>query len=783
MATTSHWRIAAQALLCSAPLLLAACGGSDDPAPLTPAPAAPTPAPPPPPPAAIAPTITAQPAAVSVTEGQTAAFSVTATGTAPLAYQWRRNGADIAGAAAATYSLAATLADNGASFAVVVSNSAGSVTSGAATLTVTAQSTPPSITAQPAAVGFTAGGSASFTVAATGSPAPSYRWLVGGTELNDGAGSGALAGATIAGAATPTLTLTNLPGSAAGAQFAVRVSNAAGTVTSNAAALSLSNVITQVVSAAAGGSVRAGGDALLIEIPAGALDSDATFTLAPATTIADFAPEFREVPGALWNLTITGGKLLPGQTARVRFRVDPGSLTARAMAADGGQVRALTAPGGDGAGWTVVRCENGPPRVVIGERADNDWSSPVAFCESGSTTTGAIGLVLNRTPAPGTTMFDVALGGALAGIRNWTWAGVDAAGQVTLVYNIRVPIPGTSNQGNANYIARFSAGGAVQANVRVPGDDPMSTSADLWPRLVPYALAPNGALAGLWRGASGIQHQARVEAYGVAPFGSGRLLTQRGFARTFSVPVPADDTTPMRALDFAPNGELAVHEWTRLNLYRNGQTPPRLSQVFGIDFPSRPAGAGDGAPGSNGNMALDAAGNVYKVGLNTTNNSGSAFCSPGCPSIYKYSATGQPLWFRVLAAGGAFFGPSVAIDPLGRPVVRYQDSTGRDLITRLDPANGDITGGVDLGRLAFSNSLNTLTFDALGNTFAGVGRYLARIGPDFSAGSVVLLEFGQGQTGDFRAIGADNVGNAYGIFTRGANTFDPEFRLIKLRYP
>ncbi len=70
VATTTHWRIAAQALLFSAPLLLAACGGSDDPPPQTPAPPAPTPAPPPPP-AVVAPSITAQPAAVSVTEGQT----------------------------------------------------------------------------------------------------------------------------------------------------------------------------------------------------------------------------------------------------------------------------------------------------------------------------------------------------------------------------------------------------------------------------------------------------------------------------------------------------------------------------------------------------------------------------------------------------------------------------------------------------------------------------------------------------------------------------------------
>lgn len=761
-------------LVVGAMFAFAGCGISDDAAPPSPPSA----------PAVIAPGISAQPAAASVTEGQTASFSVTATGSQPLSYQWRRGGASIAGATASTYTFTATLADNGAAFSVVVSNSAGSVTSGAAALTVNAAQVAPAISTQPAAASFAIGGTASFSVAATGTPAPGFRWTVAGTDLTDGAGSGALTGATIAGATTSTLTLSNLPAGAAGLQFAVRVSNAAGTVTSSAVALSLNNVVTQVVSAAAGGSVRAGGDALLIEIPAGALDADATITLTPATTIADFASDFREVPGALWNLTITGGKLLLGQTARVRFRVDPASLPTRALSTMAEQARAMTAPGGNGGGWTVVRCENGPPRVVIGDRADNDWSSPVVFCESASGTTGAIGLVLNRAPVPGTAVYDVALGSALAGIRNWTWAGVDAAGQVTLAYNIGVPSPTNPNNiVNANYIARFSAGGTVAVNVRTPGDDPTSNNTDLWPRLTPFALAPNGALAGLWRGASGMQRQVRVESYGVAPFGSGRLLTQRQFTRTFSVPVPADDVTPMRALDFAPNGEMAVHEWNRLNIYRNGQTPPRLSQVFGINFPGRPDGAGDGAASSNGTLAVDGAGNVYKVGLNSVNNSVTANCFPGCPAIYKYSPTGAPLWFRVLGGGGGSFGPTLAIDPLGRPVVRYQDATGRDLVTRLDPANGDITGGVDLGRLAFSTSLNTLTFDALGNTYAGLGRFLARIGPDFSAGSVVLLEFGQGLSGDYRAIGADNVGNAYGIFTSGANTANAEFRLIKLRYP
>ncbi len=87
--------------------------------------------------AAVAPTITTQPANQTVTAGQTATFTVVAGGTAPLNYQWQKNGASIAGATATSYTTpATTTADSGSTFAVVVSNSAGTVTSAAATLTV-----------------------------------------------------------------------------------------------------------------------------------------------------------------------------------------------------------------------------------------------------------------------------------------------------------------------------------------------------------------------------------------------------------------------------------------------------------------------------------------------------------------------------------------------------------------------------------------------------------------------------------------------------------------------
>jgi hypothetical protein len=92
-----------------------------------------------------APTISTQPANQSVAAGQTATFSVTAAGTAPLSYQWQKGTTSIPGATSATYTTAATTtADSGSKFSAVVSNPAGNATSNPATLTVNAA--PPATT-------------------------------------------------------------------------------------------------------------------------------------------------------------------------------------------------------------------------------------------------------------------------------------------------------------------------------------------------------------------------------------------------------------------------------------------------------------------------------------------------------------------------------------------------------------------------------------------------------------------------------------------------------------
>jgi hypothetical protein len=96
-----------------------------------------------PPSSPLAPTITTQPASQTVTAGQTATFTVVAGGTAPLSYQWQKNGVDIAGATSASYTTPATATtDSGSTFDVVVSNTAGTVTSATATLTVNAAASP-----------------------------------------------------------------------------------------------------------------------------------------------------------------------------------------------------------------------------------------------------------------------------------------------------------------------------------------------------------------------------------------------------------------------------------------------------------------------------------------------------------------------------------------------------------------------------------------------------------------------------------------------------------------
>ena len=84
-----------------------------------------------------APLITVQPGSQTVTTGNNASFSVVAAGSQPLAYQWYFDGVPIQGATSPTYGVTDAQAVNAGAYSVMVSNSFGTVTSAAATLTVT----------------------------------------------------------------------------------------------------------------------------------------------------------------------------------------------------------------------------------------------------------------------------------------------------------------------------------------------------------------------------------------------------------------------------------------------------------------------------------------------------------------------------------------------------------------------------------------------------------------------------------------------------------------------
>jgi hypothetical protein len=173
---------------------------------------------------AVAPTITQQPASQTVTAGQTATFSVTATGTAPLSYQWYVNGATV-GTNSSIYVISGTsAAQNAAQIYVNVTNTAATVKSGVVSLTVNAAPTAPSITQQPMSQTVTAGQNASFSVAAAGTAPLAYQWFM----------NGAPAGTNSNAFSTPQTTTAQT-----GAQIYAKVTNAQGSATSGIAILTV----------------------------------------------------------------------------------------------------------------------------------------------------------------------------------------------------------------------------------------------------------------------------------------------------------------------------------------------------------------------------------------------------------------------------------------------------------------------------------------------------------------------------------------------------------------
>src|ERR1700682_5844891 len=182
------------------------------------------------------PSISAQPQSQTVTAPATATFSVAATGTAPLSYQWKKNGAVISGATSSTYTTPATTTGaNGASFTVTVMNSFGSITSSLAILTVNPAPTMNSSPVGPILLGgqpqnqeVIAPGSATFSATAIGTAPITYQWNKNGAPIS---------GATSASYTTPATTSAD-----DGASFTVTVTNSVNGFTSVPATLTVTSI-------------------------------------------------------------------------------------------------------------------------------------------------------------------------------------------------------------------------------------------------------------------------------------------------------------------------------------------------------------------------------------------------------------------------------------------------------------------------------------------------------------------------------------------------------------
>jgi DNA-binding beta-propeller fold protein YncE len=437
--------------------------------------------------ATVAPTITTQPASTSAPDGGTATFTVVAAGTAPLSYQWQKGGAAITGATSASYTTPTlSLSDSGSTYSVTVTNSAGTIASNSVTLTVTAVA--PSITTQPASTSAADGSTATFTVVASGSSPLSYQWKKGGV---------AISGATSASYTTPTLTVAN-----SGSSYTVVVTNSVGSVTSNAATLTVTAVAPTITTQPANQSVNDGQTATFTVVASGGSSTltyqwakngtniagatSASYTT-PAVTIADsgstFTVKVTDSAGSVVSnpATLTVGAVAPTITTQ------PSNTTA----ADGTKATFTVVANGGSATLTYQWAKNGtniagataasyqtPAEVV----ADNGATFTVKVTDSAGNVTSnpavltvtAIAPTITTQPTSQTvavgakaTFTVVATGGSSTLTYQWYKGGVLISGATAASYQTPATVPsdnGTSFTVTVTDSGANGSGGNVTSN-------------------------------------------------------------------------------------------------------------------------------------------------------------------------------------------------------------------------------------------------------------------------------------------------------------------------------
>jgi hypothetical protein len=186
--------------------------------------------------AAHLPIITAQPVPQTVREGSRVAFSVTVASPGELTYHWYHNSQLLNNGNSPLLAIAAARTSDAGSYHVEVSNSAGSVTSSAVTLRVnalpSAVASAPTITLHPTSLVVNNGGTAIFSVTASGEPVMEYQWMKNEVPVS--------------GATSSTLALTGVKVTDAGT-YTVRISNSFGSITSQPASLTVNVAVSLVL--------------------------------------------------------------------------------------------------------------------------------------------------------------------------------------------------------------------------------------------------------------------------------------------------------------------------------------------------------------------------------------------------------------------------------------------------------------------------------------------------------------------------------------------------------
>ncbi len=417
----------------------------------------------------VAPTVTTNPHAATVTAGHPVSFTAAASGYPTPSVQWqvsKDGGAtwEEVGVASETLTLTTTNAsENGYEYRAVFANNAGVARSAAATLTV---DTVPAVTEQPQSTSVVAGGPAVFMAAATGSPAPSVHWqrsLDGGVTWAEDT--------VDAGAATDMLTVVAAKRSESGYEYRARFSNRAGATVSAAATLTV--------------ALRAVPPVVVTQ------PLDATVAAGQAAVFSA-AGEGTPTPVVHWQRSLDGGVTWVEDTVDAGAATDKLTIAAASASASGDMYRAVfvneageaTSAAATLTVQTAPVVSIAPISVVIGEG------------ETATFTAGAVG-----NPAPAVGWQRSTDGGA-----TWAADGSDpGAGTDTLT----VPAASSAESGNeyravfVNDVGQATSAAATLTVQAAPG--PPSASFSWFPStpkageavsLVSTSSDPGGPIAG-----------------------------------------------------------------------------------------------------------------------------------------------------------------------------------------------------------------------------------------------------------------------------------------------